>query len=241
MFSFSHYQTLTRFAQLRCDSEQELGDSHLDEKWLVDQVLTFARSRYSRYGQYTYEFNTFVPAEFRTGKAGGPRKIDVAGFGRWRAAEPPASLLLEAKLMKETKSGRNWAGEIVADLFRVACARDRTNSKTRRLVLVVGREQCWKEAMNQCDGILGRLCPINHRLRLLTAGLTNVRRSVTLGERWRGQNDRWVEEYLRPMLPTKVGVELVGLARTSRGPGEEPDWGMTARMWRVYPGKRPAV
>lgn len=231
---FSHYQRMARFLQTRCESEQELEESLVNENWLVARIVDFVNARGGSHGA---RFDTFVPDEFKTGRPGGPRKVDLVGYSRRQ--DGLVSVMAETKLMM--KGGRDWAYEIITDLFRVACARHQTSNQTHRLVIAVGRDRFWQQADEQCSGLLRKLCPIDRRLSYITAGLTNRSRKTSLTDRWRKEHEGYIEEYLRPHLPSSVRIELVGLARSARGETEDPDRGITARMWRVYPGKRSAA
>jgi hypothetical protein len=225
---FQSYQPLTRFVRDRCESEQEISKD-LNEAWLAERVRDFARERWSR---FKYRFDWFSPEEFRTGRPGGAHRMDYAAFRKEITPQTPVSLVAELKLMKA--GGANWAQEILCDLFRVACIRKRTTNITHRLVLVVGQEQCWDNLQDKCDGLIRNLCPIDRRHQLLTAGLTNIRYTTNL-DRWKPLILKHVDEYLHPHLPQSIGVEIVGLSKSSRGVDEHPELGMSARLWRVYP------
>ncbi len=229
---FSSYQALSRFVRDKCDSEQEIESSRVDERWLVDKMLDFLNARNAR---QTYQFDTFVPDEFRTGRAGGARRIDVVGSPRRATKDGGVSLMIEVKLMME--NNRQWAQEVLSDIFRVACARKQTTSRTHRLVLVAGQERCWRQLEDQCGGLVRRLCPMDRRHNLLTLGLTNKRRWTSFTDKWRATNADHLEDYLTPHLPAGVSIELAGLSRSHRDVDEHPDRGITARLWRVLPGR----
>lgn len=232
---FSRYQALTRFVRDKCDSEQEIESSRVDERWLVDRILDFLNVGNTR---QTYQFDTFVPDEFKTGRAGGARRIDIVGYPRRLTKDGSAALLIEVKLMME--NNRQWAQEVLSDIFRVACARKQTTHRTHRLVLVAGQERCWRQLDEQCNGLVRRLCPVDRRHNLVTLGLTNKRRWTSFTSRWKATNAAYLEEYLTPHLPAGVSIELAGLSRSHRDVDEEPDRGISARLWRVFPGKSSA-
>ena len=229
---FSSYQALARYVRDKCDSEQEIESSRVDERWVVDRMLDFLNTRNSR---QMYQFDTFVPDEFKTGRAGGARRIDVVGYPRRAGKENIASLMIEAKLMME--NNRQWAQEVLSDIFRVACARKQTTNRTHRLVLVVGRERCWRQLEDQCGGLVRRLVPMDRRHNLLTLGLTNKRRWTSFTDKWKTANANYLEDYLLPHFPAGVNIELAGLSCSHREVDEQPDNGITARLWRIYPGK----
>ncbi len=229
---FSTYQALARFVRDRCDSQQELGSSQLDERWLVDRIQEFLAKKFTK---EEFGFDTFAPGEFKTGKPGGVSTIDLAGSRRHQQQDI-VSKLIEVKLMLE--GNRKWGKEILADIFRVGCVRKYTTTHTHRLVVVVGQDRRWR-LEDQYGALLKRLCPMDRRRNPLYLGLQNHSKSTRLTDKWRAANLSLIEEYLHPHLPEQIRVELVGLSKSQRDVDENPDHGMIARLWRVYPGKYP--
>ena len=228
---FSGCQALTRFVRDRCDSEQELEASRVKESWLVDRILDFMSAKHA---QHAFEFDTFMPVEFSTGRAGGARRIDLVEFPRRRSTRESASFIVEVKLMME--KNRPWADEIVSDIFRVACARHLTTTRTLRYVMVVGQERCLAQTADQCGGLLRKMCPMDRRHSFLTLGLTNTRRSTSFTDRWKSANADYLEDYLKLHLPKSVTIELAGFRKSHRDHDEQEERGITARMWRILPG-----
>ena len=229
-FTFS-YQAFARYVRDNCDSEQEIDGSRVDERWLYNNMDEYLRARAGHLYEFSWE--KFTPAEFRSGQPGGQKKIDLVGTSRRSATEGSLAIVLEAKLMVD--DNRQWAREIVTDLLRVACVKARTTRMTQRYVLVAGQERCWKRAVQQCGELIPKLAPMERRRDPKTLWLQPRRKWTRLDDGWKAKHGDAVEEYLLSLLPGGVEVELTGCSRSSRGPDEQPEAGITTRLWRVYP------
>jgi hypothetical protein len=229
-FTFS-YQAFTRYVRDNCDSEQEVDGSRVDERWLYANMDEYLRARAGHLYEFTWE--KFTPTEFRTGRAGGPKRIDLVACSHRNPEDGALAWVLEAKLMVD--DNRQWGQEIITDILRVACVKDRTNRRTQRYVMVVGQERCWRRAVDQCGGVLGQLLPLEPSRDPRTLWLTRKRKCTTFSESWRKERASIVEDYLIPLLPAGVEIELTGCSLSQRGPDEQPEAGITARLWRVYP------
>jgi len=228
-FTFS-YQAFARYVRDNCDSEQEIDGSRVDERWLYNNMEEYLRARAGHL--YEFSWDKFIPTEFHTGQPGGQTRIDLIGTRRRNAEDGVLAMVLEAKLMVDD---RKWAQEIIWDLLRVACVKARTNRRTQRYVMVVGQERCWTKAVQQCGGLLPKLFPMERRRDPKIFWLRPKRKWTKFSESWRKQHEEVVQDYLVPLLPAGIEVELIGCSRSNRGLDEQPEAGITTRLWRVYP------
>ena len=97
--------------------------------------------------------------------------------------------------------------------------------------------QHWRRLDEQCNGLLRRLCPMERQYKALTFKTLDKPRKTTLTDHWKSTNNEYIESYLSPLLPASVSIALVGHSHSHRQADEQPDRGMTARLWRVYPSR----
>jgi len=228
-FTFS-YQSFTRYVRDNCDSEQEVDGSLVNERWLYKNMAEYLNARASHLYEFTWE--KFIPAEFHTRLPGRQKNVDMVATSK-KAANSSLSIVLEAKLMID--DNRSWARQIVTDLLRVACIKDQTNRRTQRYVMVAGQERCWTLLSKQCDGFLPALVPMERQRDPKTLWLRPKRKWTSFSDRWRTKHEDMLEDYLLPLLPSGVGIELTGCSKSNRGPDEQPEAGITTRLWRVFP------
>jgi hypothetical protein len=222
-------QNLARFLRDRTDAELQLAPDRVDERWLVDTLISYHKAKGFR---ERCDYNKFAPVELQTKKPGASRRVDLA-FYRTRAGHnQPLARVAEVKMMMN--SNRSWGQEILTDIFRVANIREQTTRRTDRIVVVVGRQKCWEQAEEQCP-LLRQLCPFDRRCRLLTAGITCTSRKTRLTDPWKNKHTDVIEDYLFPLLPQSIKTELVGYAYCNRFDDENPQEGITARIWRITP------
>jgi hypothetical protein len=106
--------------------------------------------------------------------------------------------------------------------------------------MVVGQERCWAKVNPQVDGLVTEMCPMERSWNPLRRVFGERPKPTTLNEAWLKRAGAAVEDYLLPLIPSEVGIELVGRSVSKREPYEEPTVGITARLWRVYPRGWPA-
>ena len=224
---FAKYLSTTTSSQLT------LNSTAVNESWIVTKMVEYLGTNDRR---HHYEFNQFRPAEFAS-LTGVQRTLDLVGYRSGDASRTVAKSLMEVKFMRDRPS--EWLSRIMKDFFRLLSVRDRTTSSTKRLLVVVGRDDCWKTLDHQDNSVFSKLCPMSYAPNVLALGLVPSGRSTTFIAPWREKTEHLLDDYLLPLMPRGVKVQLVGLHHSppSFG-GDEEDSGITTRIWRLIPRRR---
>jgi len=225
---FANYLSTTTSSQLT------LNPTAVNESWIVTKMVEYLGTNDRR---HHYEFNQFRPAEFAS-LTGVQRNLDLAGY--YKSGDTSLAVarsLTEVKFMREGSA--DWLSRIMKDFFRLISVRDRTTAATKRLLVVVGRDKLWETLDHQHNSVFSKLCPMRFRGRVATAGLTARPCSTSFSPHWRARHEPLLDDYLVPLMPNGVRVQLVGLHHCPPSLGEDAEGtGITTRIWRLIPRRR---
>lgn len=211
------YQKFTRYIQGNCDSEQLRDHSSVNEDWLYRNMEEYL----SRWGAWDLSINKYKPAEW-----GGRKAIDIVGF-KEKSNRESISMVMEAKLLV-SDTPRDWVEEVLEDIFRVACLKDKTHRKTNRFVMVVAQQRFIDKLKSGHGEILTEFLKFESSKwkKKCYPGMTEARLEKVKAI---------VPDYAYEMAKElkRLTVKLKGFSASTSL--DQPESAITAFLWQVFP------